>query len=109
MRPLRGGGDSAAAPAGVPGHGKEGPACESEEAPAWRQGRGRDRARAGPGLVLRVLLARGQPTALVARTEEHAVSYAKSGRKCREDHGVRRAPGWVGCVLPAAVVQPPSV
>src|SRR6266702_4374956 len=49
------------------GRGKKGPACESDEVLAGPAGRGRGSARAVPGLVLHVLLARGRPGALAAR------------------------------------------
>src|SRR6266851_8423523 len=45
------------------GFRKEAAACESDEMPRWRQGRGRNIDHAVPGLVLHVLLARGQPAA----------------------------------------------
>src|SRR5260370_39148960 len=106
MRSLPGGGDSAATRLAVPGHGTGGRACEGDEVPAWRQGRGRDSARAVPGLVLHVLLARGQPAALVARTEGQTVLYAKGDRTCRKDHRVRRAEGCAGGACTAPVGQP---
>ena len=74
---LRGGSGSAAARLAVPGHGTEGSVCESDDAPAWRQGRGRRIGRAVPGLVLRVLLARCGPGALVGR---RVVGEAQHGR-----------------------------
>ena len=83
---------------GLPGHGKEGSACESDEEPAWPPGRGRDSARAVPGLVLYVLLARGPPGNL---TDRRGVGETQHG--CRhqpEDHVGPAAVGQLaaGCV-----------
>ncbi len=85
-----------------PGRGKEGPACESGEAPAWPPGRGRGSARAGPGLVLRVLLARGRPArapgrrgvggARPAAVGQHAAGRVLSRRGRRKEAPIRVSP-----------------